>query len=167
MRPPIRAAAGAILILACASCSYDFTVKAAFIGGRLAFVSERDTREPPWCLEDFAVGGQQGEIAWAIEDAPYGGEGKCGAGFPLIYGRAPPGAKQAVAARPLRLRELYVVTGFGGDPYRGAFVLFRNGRRLSVVNIDPGMPAALAARGRIERSLSLSASPGAVSGSGR
>lgn len=167
MRAALKAAAAAILFVACASCSYDYPVKAAFIGGRLAFVSERGSpQEPPWCLEDFAVGSDQGEIAWAIEDAPYGGEGKCAAGFPLIYGRAPPGAKQAVAARPLRLRELYVITGFGGDPYRGAFVLFRDGRRLSVVNIDPDMPAALAARERIERSL-LPSSRASVSGAGR
>ena len=154
MRAASRTAAAAMLFLASASCSYDFVVKAAFIDGRLAFVSERGApQEPPWCLEDFAVGSQKGEIAWAIEDTPYGGDEKCAAGFPLLYGRVPPGAKASVAARPLRPRELYVITGYGGDPYVGAFVLTRDGRRLSVENLDPDSPEALAAHDRVARRL--------------
>jgi hypothetical protein len=152
VRPPLRAAAAAGLILACASCSRDFTVRAAFIEGRLAFVAgDGAPQGPPWCLEDFSVIGQQGEIAWAIEDAPYGGDGKCAAGFPLIYGRSPPSAMETVPERPLRPRELYVIAGYGGDPYRGAFILFRDGRRLSVENLDPDSPEALAAHERVER----------------
>jgi hypothetical protein len=151
VRSALKAAAAAILVLACASCSRDFAVKAVFIDGRLAFIAGGGAPQgPPWCLEDFAVGSQQGEIAWAIDDVPYGGGGRCAAGFPLRYGQVPPGAKETVPARPLRPRELYIVTGFGGDPYEGAFVLNRDGRRLSVENLDPDSPEALAARDRIE-----------------
>ena len=154
MRPASKAAAAAILLLACASCSRDFAVKAGFIDGRLAFVAgDGASQGPPWCLEDFAVGGQQGEIAWAVQDAPYGGDGNCAAGFPLLYGQAPAGAKVTVPARPLRLRELYVITGFGGDPYEGAFVLSRDGQRLSVENLDPDSPEAVAAQDRVARAL--------------
>ena len=165
MRAARRALAAAILLLACASCSRDFAVRAAFIGGRLAFVASEGTpRGPPWCLEDFAVGDRHGGIVWAIDDIPYSGNGRCATGFPLIYGQVPPAAKQKVAAQPLRLRELYVITGFGGDPYKGAFVLFRDGGRVSVENIDPDRPAALAARERIERSRTLSTPPGGREG---
>jgi hypothetical protein len=148
----LKAAAAAILLLACVSCSRAFAVKAVFIDGRLAFIAgESAPRGPLWCLEDFAVGSQQGDIAWAIDDVPFGGDEKCSAGFPLRYGQVPPGAKETVPARPLRPRELYIITGYGGDPYEGAFVLFREGRRLSVENLDPNSPAALAARDRIDR----------------
>jgi hypothetical protein len=63
----------------------------------------------------------------------------------------PPAAKETVPVQPLRLGELYVVTGWGGDPYKGAFILTRNGRRLSVENVDPDSPPALAAREEINR----------------
>jgi|GEM_PF-4446336 len=161
MRPALKAAAAAILFLACASCSRDFAVKAAFIDGRLAFVlGDGAPREPPSCLEDLAVSDQRGGIAWAIDDVPYGGGEKCSAGFPLLYGQVPLGARETVPARPLRPSELYVISGFGGDPYKGAFALIRDGRRLSVENLDPDSPPALAARDRIDRRRNAAAGKG-------
>ena len=151
MRAPFafKAAAGALLVLLCGSCSFEIAVKAVFIDGRLAFVA--DGEPASLCLSHFAVAGEAGEVAWEVDGLP-GPEGeRCDPGFPLFYGRLPAGAKEIVPARPLVPRNLYVIEGRGGDLYVGAFVLFRGGRRLRVENLDPNSPTATAVRGNGSR----------------
>jgi hypothetical protein len=144
IRAPIALAA----LLLLASCQPPAVlVHAAFVGGALAFVAaDPGDADIELCWNGAAVVDDRAEPAWQIEAS---GLGECRPVLPIFYGRTPPGASAAVAARPLEPGRLYLfLGGGGGGELEGAFALTRAGPKTIVHNVDPDSPAAADLRSR-------------------
>lgn len=134
----LRIAAAGIVLLALASCSRIFPVRAAFLDGRLVFVSEEFERlEYPWCIDRFAIVDDSGSPVWKfdVQDVVVSAERRCAAHFPIPYGEAPQGAAIEQPAQRLQRGRLYLIQGWGSDGVEGAFTLYRAGGRLAVANV--------------------------------
>lgn len=65
----LRIAAALAALLALASCSRAYLVRAAFIDGATGFVSDRaEGGGEPWCLSSFAVVDQSGRTSMRSRD---------------------------------------------------------------------------------------------------
>jgi hypothetical protein len=124
-----------------ASCQPpEFEVRAAFIGDALVFIAA-DGGDPgaESCWSEGTVVDDGLRAVWRFTGPR---TGRCGALFPLFYGRAPAGAETAV--RPARLEpgRLYLFVGDATAGVSGAFALTRAGTTRLVHNVDPDSPAA-------------------------
>lgn len=131
-----RSLAALLSPLALAACQPpELELRAMFLGNALAFTAAQESqRSSSACWSDVAVVDDRGHAVWAA-DGPEAGE--CGAAFPLVYGRAPAGARTVEPAARLEPGRLYLVTGHTDLDAIGAFVLVRVGDRLLVHNLPP------------------------------
>ena len=120
----------------------EIRVHAAFLDNALAFVpAERGDWSATLCWREGIVVDDSLQPKWRFT-AP--GTGECKRPFPLLYGRAPAGAENAVAPRPLEPGRLYLFVGDATVSVPGAFALSRAGRGTLIHNVDPDSPAAAA-----------------------
>jgi hypothetical protein len=149
----VAAALVGLASLAITACSYTVRIRAAFINGRFGFLlADPERPRAAACLNRFLLADETGEIIWALQQ-PEGSVGECVAWLPLAYGSPPPGVREMVPARrSLHMETLYVLRGSALGDIEGAFILHRNGRRISVENLDSrserASAAAAIARGR-------------------
>jgi hypothetical protein len=130
-----------------ASCQPPgIVVHAGFIGGALAFVgADRGELGSGLCWKEAVVVDDTLEPAWRFTAA---GTGECRSLLPLVYGRAPEGARTIAPARPPEPGRLYLFIGDATAEISGAFALSRAGNGLVVHNLDPDSPAPAALRRR-------------------
>jgi hypothetical protein len=157
MRFPARRLAWLLLLPGLGSCQPpEIVVRAAFLGGKLAFVAAEGGEGGGLCWKEGAVVDDRLRPAWRFT-AP--GTGSCGPLLPLFYGDPPEGSANAGPPRPLEPGRLYLVAGDATATVSGAFALSRSGRGLIVHNVDSDSPAAAELRRRWRAS--LVAAPGA------
>jgi len=130
-----------------ASCQpSEIAVRAAFVGGALAFVAaDPGDPNPRLCWREAIVVDDRLRPVWRFT-APR--TGRCAGLFPLFYGRAPAGAEAASPAAPIEPGRLYLFIGDATAEASGAFSLERAGARRAVHNLDPASPAAAGLRER-------------------
>ena len=137
----VRALACLILISALTSCSFGYTVTAAFIGDRLTFLADFPKTK---CGINFQVRAEDKKPLWAFTTLDNASD-QCPPRFPLEYGHAPANSQVDTPAVPLRLGQVYVIEGGGGaGELNGAFVLYAGGGKISVRNLPPNSEAASA-----------------------
>lgn len=130
-----------------ASCQpADIAVRAVFLGNALAFVAaDPGDADSNWCWSEGAVVDDELRPVWRFTGPT---TGECHRLFPLVYGRAPNGAKTAVKAAPLEPGRLYLFIGDATASLSGAFALSRAGKARIVHHVDSDSPAAAALRER-------------------
>jgi hypothetical protein len=128
MRPLV--VAPLLFILALVGCSYHYDLKAIELGGKIAFMPEKE--KGTGCFSYFYVTNEAGELVWKLDAGRYLPP-PCEDMFPIVYGSVPNGMTDTVPAQPLRAGVLYKVDGWDGDAYSGAF-RFRQG--IIIVNVD-------------------------------
>jgi hypothetical protein len=134
----------AILLASCQPS--EVAVRAAFVGGALAFVAaDRGDPNPALCWREAIVVDDRARPAWRFT-APR--TGRCAGLFPLFYGRAPAGAETAVPAEPIEPGRLYLFIGDAVAEAHGAFTITRAGSIRSIDDVDPDSPAAADLRRR-------------------
>lgn len=102
-------------------CSYDYPLKAVFREGELHFVAANNNwyfGDTGFCPNEVSLRSGTGQLVWQIatEDFIH----PCNL-FPLRVGDEPEGWSTVVPLQPLKSGELYIVSGWGGDSYHGAF----------------------------------------------
>ncbi|MFN4096689.1 MAG: hypothetical protein ACK4GG_07975 [Sphingomonas sp.] len=117
-----------LALVALSSCSRLIVVQAEFRGGTLNFVGDDDKKTfYPWCLSHFAIVGTDGNVAWEFKIPLERRDNKrdCGPNLPIAYGVAPSDAVVSTPPQQLRHGQTYIITGYGGGIYEGAFLYQR------------------------------------------
>lgn len=143
--PMLRRFAPLILAPLIASCQPpDYAVRAVFLGNALAFVAaDPGEAGATGCWREGIVVDDSLRPAWRFTGP---GTGQCRSLFPIVYGRAPEGAKSAMDPVRLEPGRLYLFVGDATTQLSGAFALTRAGSARIVHNVDPDSPAAAALR---------------------
>lgn len=145
-RSSARAAAAALFALGLVACSYSVKLSAVFVNGHIGFIpADAGGRSPGPCLSHLTLSNEAGETVWELHRPGYT-PSACDPWLPLIYGTAPPGLRVLVAPqRRLQMDIVYVLRGYAFNGIEGAFILHRDGPRITVENIDRYSPRANAA----------------------
>lgn len=136
MRRPLRIAAAVALLLALASCVRSVPVRAFFLDGRLAFAAAGLPGGEPRCFSEFFIADESGRSAWELAGPEEPGGAGC-RDFPVVYGRAPAGARTVAPAAALVPGRVYAIGGWAGDPLEGAFRYLEQGAARRIENVDP------------------------------
>lgn len=125
----------ALCSLLLTGCSNDYPLKAVFRDGALHFIGASNHwffGKTGYCPHEFSVRSETGRVVWHIRSERF--IHPCDL-FPLRFGEKPEEWFTVVPAGPLKSGERYIVYGWGGDTYHGAFRYEE--RRLRRVENDP------------------------------